>query len=346
MKEKSLGFRLRKKLTRLLTQVYSGSGIWSDSSPINTNHPKVLIIRPNHRLGNQLMLSPLINELEQQFQNVEIHLFVKGGLCPILYAEHKSVTEYIALPKKHFNELKLYFSSWFRLRKTRYDLVINTTPSSSSGKLATRIAKASHKIYTPTPEMQVNLPKHMALIPVAMLRQALKIWGVHSVSTEYPSMEIRLTEDELQKGKVVLSELSTTPEKTIAIYTYATGAKCKDATWWKPFYEKLKLTFTEYSILEILPVENVSQIDFAAANYYSKDLREIAALTAHTALWIGTDSGMMHLAACTPTKVIGLFSVTNPEIYGPYRKGSGSVNIDKISQDELIKLVQEKLYSN
>lgn len=346
MKEKRLGFRLRKKFTRMLTGIFSKTGIWTNKTPFNSYNPKVLIIRPNHRLGNQLMLSPLINELENQFQKVDIHLFVKGGLCPILYAENSSVTEFITLPKKHFKELKAYIISWFKLRKTSYDLVINITPSSSSGKLATRIAKGAHKIYTPTPEMQSQLPKHMALVPVAMLRHSLKSWGVPQKNSAYPHMEIRLSEDEVIKGKEILNELSNSPEKTIAIYTYATGAKCKDSTWWVPFYEKLQTTFPDYSILEILPVENVSQIDFAAPSYYSKDLREIAAVTSHVAIWIGTDSGMMHLAACTPTQVIGLFSVTNPDIYGPYRKGSSSVNIDQVSHDELIHIIKEKLNDN
>ena len=52
-------------------------------------------------------------------------------------------------------------------------------------------------------------------------------------------------------------------KKTILIFTYATGSKCYSKDWWNSFYEKLKFRYNDsYNILEILPVENVSQIDF------------------------------------------------------------------------------------
>jgi len=341
-KGNTLSFKLRRKFTKLITAPFSKNGFKNRKLSFNTVNPKVLIVRPNHRLGNQLMLSPLIQELEQQFPNVEIDLFVKGGLCYILYAENKSIKNIISLPKKHFNELLKYINSWFKIINQRYDLVINISPSSSSGKLATRLTKANFKIYS-IPENVSLESKHMALIPVELFRKAMKIWGVPVSDTPFPNMELRLSEIELQKGKQKLLDFTNQPEKTIAIYTFATGAKCKDHTWWVPFYEKLIKQFPEYTIIEILPVENVSQINFAAPNYYSKDLREIAAATSQVALWIGTDSGMMHVAAATPTTVIGLFSVTDPEIYGPYRKGSLSVNIDKVSQDFILDKIEDVL---
>lgn len=343
-KGNTLSFKLRRKFTKLITAPFSKNGFTNMNLIFNRDKPKVLIVRPNHRLGNQLMLSPLIQELEHQFPNVKIDLFVKGGLCPILYAENTSVRTIISLPKKHFKEVGNYLKAWFKIRKQQYDLVINIAPSSSSGKLATRLAKGNFKIYS-IPENESLETKHMALIPVDLTRKAFKYWGIPVSDTPFPNMELKLNEKEFQNGKKILTEYTSQPKKTISLYTFATGAKCKDQTWWVPFYEKMKIQFPDYTIIEILPVENVSQINFTAPNYYSKDLREIAAVTSQVALWIGTDSGMMHLAAATPTPVIGLFSVTNPDIYGPYRKGSLSINIDKVSQDFILDKIETILSS-
>lgn len=341
-KNSTLSFKLRRKLTNFLTSPFTKVGFKSNKKLFNEVNPKVLIVRPNHRLGNQLMLSPLIQELEHQFHNVEIDLFVKGGLCNILYAENKSVRTIISLPKKHFKELGNYLTAWFKLRRHRYDLVINTVSYSSSGKLATRLSKANFKIYS-LPENENAVCKHMALIPIEILRKALTFWGIDVANKSFPNLELRLTNQEIQHGKEKLSEISNETNKTIAIYTFATGAKCKDHTWWVPFYELMKQRFPDYSIIEILPFENVSQIHFAAPSYYSKDLREIAAVTSQVALWIGTDSGMMHLAAATPTPVIGLFSVTDPEVYGPYREGSCSINIGTKSYDLILMEIEKIL---
>ena len=50
---------------------------------------KVLIIRPNHRLGNQLLLTPLVQEVISAFPNCEIDLFVKGGVAHPVFENYK-----------------------------------------------------------------------------------------------------------------------------------------------------------------------------------------------------------------------------------------------------------------
>jgi muconolactone delta-isomerase len=66
----------------------------------------------------------------------------------------------------------------------------------------------------------------------------------------------------------------------------------------------LKAEYSNYNIIEVLPVENVSQIGFKAPTFYSKDVREIGALMANTEVFI--DSGIMHLASASKVST-GLF---------------------------------------
>ena len=101
--------------------------------------------------------------------------------------------------------------------------------------------------------------------------------------------------------------------------------------------------FDNYNILEILPVENVSQIDFAARSYYSKDIREIASVMSNSKVFIGADSGMMHLAHASNVTTIGLFSVTNPKFYGVYGGNNISIDTNYKDTDYIINTILERI---
>ena len=46
---------------------------------------RILISRPNGRLGNLLLITPLLQEIEATFPQCKIDLFIKGNLAPILF---------------------------------------------------------------------------------------------------------------------------------------------------------------------------------------------------------------------------------------------------------------------
>ncbi|MDN3710364.1 hypothetical protein QW060_26425 [Myroides ceti] len=64
---------------------------------------RVLISRPNNRLGNQLMMTPLVHEVIDTFPNCTIDLFVRGTLSPIIFENYKEVETIYNLPKKLLN---------------------------------------------------------------------------------------------------------------------------------------------------------------------------------------------------------------------------------------------------
>ncbi len=111
----------------------------------------------------------------------------------------------------------------------------------------------------------------------------------------------------------------------------------------KPFYERLKSEYPDYNIIEVLPVENVSQIGFKAPTFYSKDIREIGSLIANTEVFIGADSGIMHLASSVQTPTVGLFSVTNIKMYAPYNNNSLAIDTNSGSIDDWIKILDSIL---
>ncbi len=283
---------------------------------------RVLICRPNQRLGNLLLITPLVQEIVATFPDCKIDIVVKGNMAIQVFENFKNVDQLIILPKKPFKELIRYIKVWFSVRSKKYDLVINAVKDSSSGKLLTKMAKSKYKVFDDFVEeqdVQFEDREHIAKNCIYNLRDYLKLIGHKQDSFgDMPKISLKLSKEEIANGKGVLENIVDTNKKTIAIFTFATGRKCYDPAWWSGFYEKLKIEYPDYNILEVLPIENVSQINFQAPIFYCKDIREIASLIENTALFIGADSGIMHLAASTDTPIVGLFSVTDQKKYGPY----------------------------
>lgn len=311
---------------------------------------RILVSRPNSRLGNQVLVTPLIQELETRFPDCKIDLFVRGGAAPILFSNYSSVDRIISLPKKPFKELFKYLSVWLDLRKVHYDLVINTTNNSSSGRLSTRISRSKVKFYNDEVEQlakQFNDYYHLAKFPVYNLRNFLIQSGFDIIINEpMPTLNLKLSDAEILNGKNIMNTIVSGDKPVIGIYTFATGAKCYSSEWWKKLYQYMISEFADtYDIMEVLPIENVSQIDFAAPAYYSRDVREMCAVMANTHIIVSGDCGVMHLASASQTSVVGLFSVTKADRYEPYGNGSTSVDTNKEDAQTIISTIKEILAS-
>jgi len=283
---------------------------------------RVLICRPNQRLGNLLLITPLVQELVATFPDCKIDLVVKGNMAVQVFENFKNVDQLIILPRKPFKELIRYIKVWFSVRSKKYDLVVNAVKDSSSGKLLTKMANSKYKVFddfVKEPDIKFEDREHIAKNCVYNLRDYLKLIGhVQDSLRTMPKITLELSKEEVANGKNMLEDIVDTKKKTIAIFTFATGRKCYDQGWWSDFYERLKMEYPDCNILEVLPIENVSQINFEAPTFYCKDIREIASLIENTELFVGADSGIMHLAASTSTPIVGLFSVTDQKKYGPY----------------------------
>lgn len=335
----------RKVLTKGLTKNIGRLSRKNNTGLLDIkNIKRVLICRPNHRLGNMMLITPLLQEVEETFPGCTIDLFVKGNLVPVLFKNY-AINNSITLPKKHFKQLASYIGAWVALKRHRYDLVINVDGNSSSGRLSTGLARANHKVFGNGRE-DVNRAAdydHMAKFPVYNLRDYLSGYGVQSSNKKVPDLNIKLSNLEIAEGKAILHKLKGYAQKTICIYTYATGHKCYSEYWWGKFYEQLQHEYPDYMIIEILPVENVSQIAFKAPAFYSKDIRTIAAVIANTAVFIGGDCGIMHLASSAGVPVVGLFSATNHKKYGPYNGTSISIDTSCSTNSAIFKVINDIL---
>jgi heptosyltransferase III len=337
---------IRRRLMRGLTSGLAKSSNVNKGIIDPEQVKSVLISRPNHRLGNLLLITPLVQEVQTLFPNATIDIFIKGNLGPIVFENFTALNQIIRLPKKHFDELGNYMKGWLKLKKNKYDLAINADKNSSSGRLSIQLVDAKFKCFG---EQAADLSSqfydyaHIAKYPVYDLRHFLATVGMKVPNTPIPNLLLQLSPEEIAKGKALLDAIVPSSKKTICLFTFATGAKCYSVEWWAVFYERILKEFPDYTILEVLPVENVSQINFAAPTYYSKDIREITAFFKNTAVFVGADSGMMHLASAAQLPVVGLFSVTKTDKYAPYGTKSVAINTNETTIDDWIQAIKDSL---
>src|SRR5690606_24023699 len=267
-------------------------------------------------------------------------------VASIAFRNYENINRIIILPAKPFVHLFQYLGVWIVLMTRRYDFVINAAHHSSSGRLSTRLARAGHKFYGDAGErVEENRMdyKHTAQYPVYGLRHYLTRCGIQGRKVPVPSLDLRLSSSELANGKKLLAELVPMHKKTICLFTYATGDKCYSKLWWEPFYRRLRVTFPEHNFIEVLPVENISQLSFVIPTFYSKQIREIGSLIANTELFIGADSGMMHLSSAVQTTTVGLFKVTDPATFGPYANNSVAIDTNTGNMDDWINVIHDVL---
>jgi heptosyltransferase-3 len=321
---------VRRKLMRSLTSSVGQSHASNAVYPtIGISVQRVLIVRPNARLGNLLLMTPLIQDVAAVFPNCKIDLFVKGNAAPVIFKNFKNIDRIIQLPGKPFKQFHTYLKQWLAIRKYTYDLVINVDPDSSSGRLSSQFSKSAYKIFGAVDEQllsEFDDYHHIAKKPAYNFRKYINQLGYFVYERPVPKLNLKLTAFEIARGKLALDRLADPTKKTICLFTYATGAKCYDGIWWQEFYEKLLQNHPDHHIIEVLPLHGASQFAGKMPCFYSKDIREIASLFSNVTVFIGADSGMMHLASAAQTTVIGLFHITDAEKYRPY--GNHSIAID------------------
>lgn len=342
MKIMNLGKKLKHSIVQKLTENSTGKSFQGRAET-----QRILISRPNHRLGNLLLITPLVQEVTALFPNSQIDLFVSGHHAPTLFEGYTNIDRIISLPRKPGKDLVGYSKGWLQLRKRKYDLVINATTGSSSGRLSAVFANSGTKFVADDNKEaildQFSDAKHLAKYPVYSLRKFLRGLGMEVKEAPVPLLDLKLSASELEHGRKLLREIVPADKKVICVFTNATGQKCLSETWWLEFYSKLKDSLPEYQIMEVLPVENISRIGFQAPSYYSKNTREMGAVISNTSVFITGDCGVMHLASASLTPTFGLFNQGRIDIYQPYGNNSTAVDTNQKSAEEIIEVLKKEV---
>ncbi|WP_125255434.1 glycosyltransferase family 9 protein [Brevundimonas fluminis] len=271
--------------------------------------PKVLFVTSN-RIGDCVISSGVIREIGRQLPGAEITVACGRPPSPLFRAA-PGVVEVIPLDKKplsgHWVEL------WKRARGTRWDLVIDVRGSGLAWALnAKRRVVYSRKLETGRRKVETA---------TAMMGAAAPLHPEIFLDDRARAEAAAVIDPQLAGGA------GPGPILALAPIAHQPG-KSWPAERWGALVEKLKVEprFDGWRFMPVggpgdrppatpaLEAAGPRGIDFVGKG----DILASAAAIDRAALFVGNDSGLMHVSAAAGRPTLGLFGPTEWWLYGPW----------------------------
>ncbi|QAU23306.1 lipopolysaccharide heptosyltransferase family protein [Dyella sp. M7H15-1] len=341
----------RREVARRLMHMMFGSHGQPTSEPLpEQGIYRILICHVSHSLGNTLLLTPLLVELEKVYPGAEIDILTRSPIAKDIYGHFFSVQRIFPLPAHGVGHPFQFFRTLRRMRKQRYDLAIDADALSHTGRLLMLLSNATYTLGFSGPKKHgeithaVPLPEHLeskGRRPVYLLRSAMD----RDTTADYPVPDIRLGAGEREQGRAVLTRslvangITSPGRGIIGIFGNATGTKLLGETWWTRFLQVLEAQCPDHRIVEILPASGQSMLSSRYPGYYSSDLRKMASVLSGLDVYISSDCGIMHLACASHVPTLGIFTITRTDEWGPYGPGRHAIAAHGVEPEDVARTI-------
>jgi len=309
---------------------------------------RVLVCRPTHTLGNTLLLTPLLREIQSVFPGAEVDIVTRTPLGPAVFGRFSNVRKVHCLPAHAFAKPLQFLKILWTLRSARYDLVIDPHPRSRTGRALLGLSRGRYKLGFGgwKPAMlthavgSVDGVCHTGHQPLHLLRSAVG----HAGSSSQPTLDIGLSADERAEGRATLQRLvdpdgGRGPRRVIGVFANATGPKLLEGAWWLRLLATLAARYPAHDIVEIVPAFGRSMLGSRYPTFYSTDLRRLAGFLSQLSLFVSADCGVMHLACASATPVTGIFSATDPAEWGPYGPHDSTIDARGLTPEQVAEQI-------
>jgi len=309
---------------------------------MNVENKRILIIKPSS-LGDIVHSLPMVHALKRCFPGCSIGWIVQQAFAPLLecdpavdtvYPVHiPSTSDPMAGKLAYFYAFKATIKTLkvlrFQLQQARYDLILDLHASFRSGLLGRTNPGGIRIGFEDAKELNTFFQNQLVAVPDHVehaLEKNLLFCDYLgcSVATEDFHMHSNSSDDES-----VLLFLQQLGINDSDVLIYANPCARWQTKFWPPeYWAALADRLYEQGCLLIFAGSSHDR-DFIARiseQMQSKPciaagelgLTEAVALLQRSAVYVGLDSGPMHMAAMTGTPVVALFGPTHPERVGPY----------------------------
>lgn len=297
--------------------------------------PKKILVRMPNWLGDLVMATPILTDLNLHWPEAKITALCQGTLGTVIQ-EDPHIHEILNFkrPKNifDFETQKNIISS---LKQGNYDLGILLTNSFSSAfrfwqaAIPHRIGYAAHWrspfLNYPLPFPKEKATQHL----VKTYKMLLNPLGIPTSST---SPRLYLSSQEKEKARQLLVSHGIQPSDIVIGIN--PGAAYGSAKCWIPerfmklskellLLPRVKIVFFGDKVGTPLVDEICRQLPSQVINLAGKTLlRELIALIEACNLFLTNDSGPMHVASAVGTPLVAIFGPTNDISTGPYQGGT------------------------
>jgi heptosyltransferase-3 len=290
---------------------------------------KILVLRLDQRIGNGILLLPLLRAIRHSLPNVQLHLLLHQPVSDI-FQNYSSglINQNWPYQQNRLLTHPLLFFSWLKaLRQQRYDLVISShNPDNFSlsqallgwwcrSKLLLGFAWQDSTAYYDV-AVQSSPDKHYA-------DAQLDLWRYFDPTAQLVWGGLQVPQKEIQR---IFSKYSLNiSQPAVLLWLGATGNKMLSSELFSFLFEKSSEYLGSKVLLALGPADQEIVSDLAGelqkkVIIWKAPLSETVAFFAGQKVFISGDTGPSHLAAALGLPMITIFISSKKEQYG-YHNG-------------------------
>lgn len=335
------------------------------------NIQRIAIVKLDH-IGDIILSMPAIANLKAHFPNAHITMIVNSALREVAgyIPDIDEIVKYDARFFDRSGKSRMFdfgrgISFARDMRRREFDLIVDLRGSFATLAFAL-IAQSEYRVDRAT----YLIERKIGRISDALEHEAdvnLDLLVRSGISIYSRDISLILREKDIASAGLLLPNCSESP--FVVIHPGPSVAlKCWPADRYTRLICELQKRYKAYVALvggrgeEQITHSIASATDNKVIDLSGKTtLGQLSAILQRADIFIGNDSGPMHLAAACGTKVIGLFGPTSPQRFGPYGKNCialrmesdcppcmrekcnipGRRCIDKISVDDVMATVEQ-----
>jgi ADP-heptose:LPS heptosyltransferase len=296
-------------------------------------------------LGDVLTATPALRALRNGFPDAEITALVTPHTAPLLRG-NDSVDHIVGFPKAWFDDPRGLLRPErgsraavalsrlaTHLRAQHFDAIVllhHLTTDWGRAKYRALAWAAGTPIRAGLDDGHGDFLTHRAIDLGFGERHEVDYWldvvGTLCAAHPEPAMELHLSDDELRAGTVRWAAAALGP-RAVVLHP-GSGAFSVARRWSPDRFARVGDAMTDdglqVAVLSGPGEEQLAESVRSAMERPSHALggigspRELGAVLHNAALFIGNDSGVMHMAATVGVPVVGVFGLTNHRAWGPY----------------------------
>ncbi|MBU8934262.1 MAG: lipopolysaccharide heptosyltransferase II [candidate division Zixibacteria bacterium] len=289
----------------------------------------IIIRTPNH-LGDCIMALPMINETAEVYPGATVTLLTPQHLAD-LFRPNPAIDGIIELPPEHVHGLISVYKIRDLIGPLEFDLGLILPPSFGAaagfklGRVKERIgyiADGRRLLLTkPLPLVEPIHATHRSELYFDLLRRGA------GANIDYTPPKLLLNDKDMEQAAILLQRFGLAEDVPFAAIAFRAVAESR--RWGRDNYvELIKRLITQYELKVVLIGSTVDHEEGNAiaeatstkevVNLAGKtDLREVAAILAGCAVFVGNDSGPAHLAAAVEAPIVVLSGADDPRSTTP-----------------------------
>lgn len=304
---------------------------------IPASAPRFLICRLS-AVGDTVHTLPLVHLIKQRWPNAYVAWAVEKGPAPLVQS-CLAVNETVVVPKGFLKSPRQIAQLRRRLRALKIDIALDPQSLAKSAVLAW-LSGAKRRIGFAKPigrELAPWLNSHLVKPQEThVVRRYLEVLRPLGVRASVGDIVCDLPRDDAGESTIRRYLAAVLPNQEFAVISPGAGWDSK--VWPAERYADVASQLPLPSVVVWAGEKEWAWAQQIVANSQGKaclapetSLLELTALCRQARLFIGSDTGPLHIAAAVGTPCMAMYGPTRPEVCGPY--GSGHIVLQTSHED-------------